>query len=256
MKTWDNVVVEIDDGIAWVTLNRPDKRNAMNPRARRRDARGTRSARNRRARRRARADRRGRAFSAGMDLKEYFRATDGLPTLERAKRSAASTRCGNGDCSPTVFEADDRDGQRLVFRRRVHAADLVRSRDRGRRRGVRPLRDQLGDHPGRHRHQGGRAGDEPARCALLHHDRRDVRRRNGPRRWASSTMPCRKDQLRERTRKLARTLLEKNPVVLRAAKNAYKHVRDMSWESAADYLSCEDGSRRRSSTPANGRARG
>ena len=46
-----------------------------------------------------------------------------------------------------------------------------------------------------------------------------------------------KDQLRERTRKLARTLLEKNPVVLRAAKQAYKHVRDMTWENAADYLS-------------------
>jgi trans-feruloyl-CoA hydratase/vanillin synthase len=45
-----------------------------------------------------------------------------------------------------------------------------------------------------------------------------------------------KDQLRERTRKLARTLLEKNPVVLTAAKQAYKQVRDMSWENAADYL--------------------
>ena len=27
----------------------------------------------------------GEAFSAGMDLKEYFRATDGLPTLERLR---------------------------------------------------------------------------------------------------------------------------------------------------------------------------
>jgi trans-feruloyl-CoA hydratase/vanillin synthase len=25
------VLVEFDDGIAWVTLNRPDKRNAMSP---------------------------------------------------------------------------------------------------------------------------------------------------------------------------------------------------------------------------------
>jgi trans-feruloyl-CoA hydratase/vanillin synthase len=45
-----------------------------------------------------------------------------------------------------------------------------------------------------------------------------------------------KDQLRERVRKLARTLLEKNPVVLSAAKQAYKQVRDMTWENAADYL--------------------
>jgi feruloyl-CoA hydratase/lyase len=45
------------------------------------------------------------------------------------------------------------------------------------------------------------------------------------------------DQLRERTRRLAQTLLGKNPVVLRAAKQAYKQVRDMSMENAADYLS-------------------
>jgi trans-feruloyl-CoA hydratase/vanillin synthase len=43
-------------------------------------------------------------------------------------------------------------------------------------------------------------------------------------------------KLRERTRKLARTLLEKNPVALRAAKQAYKHVRHMNWEQSADYL--------------------
>jgi hypothetical protein len=29
---WETVRVELGDGIAWVELNRPDKRNAMNPR--------------------------------------------------------------------------------------------------------------------------------------------------------------------------------------------------------------------------------
>jgi trans-feruloyl-CoA hydratase/vanillin synthase len=43
-------------------------------------------------------------------------------------------------------------------------------------------------------------------------------------------------ELRERTRKLARTLLEKNPVVLRTAKNAFKRVGDLPWDTAADYL--------------------
>ena len=28
---WRNVLVEIEDGIAWVTMNRPEKRNAMSP---------------------------------------------------------------------------------------------------------------------------------------------------------------------------------------------------------------------------------
>lgn len=39
-----------------------------------------------------------------------------------------------------------------------------------------------------------------------------------------------KAELRERTRELARTLLAKNPVVLNAAKLAYKFCRDMPWD--------------------------
>jgi len=42
--------------------------------------------------------------------------------------------------------------------------------------------------------------------------------------------------LRARTRKLAKTLMEKNPTVLRAAKHAYRRVRYMSWDDAEDYL--------------------
>jgi trans-feruloyl-CoA hydratase/vanillin synthase len=42
--------------------------------------------------------------------------------------------------------------------------------------------------------------------------------------------------LRARTRKLALTLMEKNPAVLRAAKHAYRRVRYMAWDDAEDYL--------------------
>ena len=45
-----------------------------------------------------------------------------------------------------------------------------------------------------------------------------------------------KAELRERTRALARTLLEKNPVVLNAAKLAYKFCRDMPWDVSEEYL--------------------
>ncbi len=44
------------------------------------------------------------------------------------------------------------------------------------------------------------------------------------------------EQLRERTRELAMTLLEKNQTVLRGAKLAMKRVRYMDWEVSADYL--------------------
>ncbi|HEY4037715.1 MAG TPA: enoyl-CoA hydratase-related protein, partial [Burkholderiaceae bacterium] len=74
---WKTVKVDVQDAIAWVTLNRPDKRNAMSPTLNREmievleavelddDAQvlvltGA-----------------GESWSAGMDLKEYFRESEG-----------------------------------------------------------------------------------------------------------------------------------------------------------------------------------
>jgi trans-feruloyl-CoA hydratase/vanillin synthase len=45
-----------------------------------------------------------------------------------------------------------------------------------------------------------------------------------------------RSELRARTKALAETLMGKNPTVLRAAKTAYRRVRDMSYEDAGDYL--------------------
>ena len=91
MKTWDNVAVEIDaDRIAWVTLNRPHKRNAMSPRLNDDmvDVLNT-----------LEIDEgcgalvltgAGDSWSAGMDLREFFRELDGLsPNAQaQARRSA------------------------------------------------------------------------------------------------------------------------------------------------------------------------
>ena len=46
-------------------------------------------------------------------------------------------------------------------------------------------------------------------------------------------------QLEERTRKLAKMLLDKNPTVLRAAKLSYKYIREMTWEESAEYLTAK-----------------
>ena len=43
-------------------------------------------------------------------------------------------------------------------------------------------------------------------------------------------------QLRAEVETLARELLAKNPVVLRAAKLGYKHTGTMNWDQAEDYL--------------------
>jgi trans-feruloyl-CoA hydratase/vanillin synthase len=47
------------------------------------------------------------------------------------------------------------------------------------------------------------------------------------------------DRLKQRTTELARNLLSKNPTVLRQARIAYKYVREMNWEQAAEYLTAK-----------------
>ncbi|MCY1367857.1 Hydroxycinnamoyl-CoA hydratase-lyase [compost metagenome] len=42
--------------------------------------------------------------------------------------------------------------------------------------------------------------------------------------------------LREAVVELAANLLDKNPVVLRAAKNGFKRCRELTWEQGEDYL--------------------
>ena len=71
-----NVLVEFEDGIAWVSLNRPDKRNAMNPALTTRCSKYSRRSRSTNAAGVLVLTGAGESFSAGMDLKEYFRATE------------------------------------------------------------------------------------------------------------------------------------------------------------------------------------
>ncbi len=89
-KVWSTVRVEFEAGVAWVTLNRPEKRNCMNP---------TLNAEMFEVLDYIEADDRcgvmvltgaGESFSAGMDLKEYFRETDakGHLAVRRAQRDA------------------------------------------------------------------------------------------------------------------------------------------------------------------------
>ena len=54
------------------------------------------------------------------------------------------------------------------------------------------------------------------------------------------------EQLEARVRELAAVLIEKDPVVLRAAKEVFKRVRYMDWETANDYIYAKgDGSQHR-----------
>ena len=117
----------------------------------------------------------GDALSAGMDLKEYFRAIDGLPTccsarIRRARRELAvallrmypkpTIAMVNGWCFGGAFTP-------LV------ACDLAIAAEEA-MFGLSEI--NWGIPPGATRQQGDGRHGRPARRALLHHDRRDVQR--------------------------------------------------------------------------------
>ena len=232
-----NVLVEFDDGIAWVAFNRPGKRNAMSPALAYEmlevlDA--------------LEIDDRcgvvvltgnGESFSAGMDLKEYFRETDGLPTLKRLrvyrinamwqwrllapypKPTIAMVNgwCFGGAFTPLVscdlaIAAEDAIFGLSEINWGIIPAGVV----------TRAVAAVLNQRDALYYIMTGETfdGRRAAEIGLV-----------------NEAVP--KERLRERTRALARTLLEKNPVVLRTAKLAYKHARDMSWDAAADYLTAK-----------------
>jgi trans-feruloyl-CoA hydratase/vanillin synthase len=104
-KTYETVIVENKNGIAWVTLNRPEKRNAMSPQLHF-DMVDVLTELN--------TDPTvqvlvltgaGEAFCAGMDLKLFFRDLDNKPQ-ERAAARDADRRWGwyklTGFSKPTI----------------------------------------------------------------------------------------------------------------------------------------------------------
>src|SRR5215469_10729210 len=232
-----NVAVQIEDGIAWVALNRPEKRNCMSPALNDEmvevlDAlevnddckvlvlTGT-----------------GDAFSAGMDLREFFRAQDGLPYVKqmRVRRSAhiwqwsqlahfakPTIAMVNGWCFGGAFTP-------LV------ACDLAIAAEEA-KFGLSEI--NWGIIPG------GvvtRAVAEKMRQADALYYIMTGETFDGKK--AAETglvnMAVPLAELRARTRALAQTLLKKNPTTLRAAKLAYRHVKHMDWEMADDYLAAK-----------------
>ncbi|WP_406691596.1 p-hydroxycinnamoyl CoA hydratase/lyase [Saccharopolyspora sp. ID03-671] len=235
-NAWGNtVLVDFEDGIAWVTLNRPDKRNAMNPTlndemVRTLDA--------------LEADPRcrvlvltgaGEAWSAGMDLKEYFREVDQSddPSVQiRVRRASAEWQWKrlanwskptiamvNGWCFGGAFTP-------LV------ACDLAIT-DENAQFGLSEI--NWGIPPGGVVTRA-LAATVPQRDALYHIMTGELfdGRRAAEMRLVNEAVPA--ERLRERTRELAAKLAATNPVVLRAAKVGYKVARDMPWEQAEDYL--------------------
>ena len=232
--SWETVQVEVEEGLAWVTLNRPDKRNAMSPTMNREmlDV----------------LDRldddesvgvlvltgAGEAFSAGMDLKEYFREVDDAPdhVQRRTRRDSMAWQWRtlrtyakptiamvNGWCFGGAFTP-------LV------ACDLAIASDDA-SFGLSEI--NWGIPPGGNVSRA-LAETVGTRDALLHimTGRTFDGRRAAEMGLVNYSVPS--GELRGEVEKLARELLDKNPVVLRAAKLGFKHALGMSWEQAEDYF--------------------
>jgi trans-feruloyl-CoA hydratase/vanillin synthase len=232
--SWETVRVELDDGIAWVELNRPEKRNAMNPRL---------NAEMAEVLLELDADDRcgvlvltgaGESFSAGMDLQEYFRDVDDQPdhVQRRVRRDSnywqwrllrmyakPTIAMVNGWCFGGAFTP-------------LCACDLAVAADEA-TFGLSEI--NWGIPPGSLVSRGF-AELTRSREALLYV--MTGRTFDGPKaaelglvNWSTP-----RERLRGEVEELARELLEKNPVVLRAAKVGFKHAQTMSWDTAEDYL--------------------
>jgi feruloyl-CoA hydratase/lyase len=232
-----NVLVEIESGIAWVTLNRPDKRNAMSPALNDEMLRvldaleiddsvavvvltGA-----------------GDSFSAGMDLKEFFRDLDAMPYSQkiRLKRSAwqwqwktllyypkPTIAMVNGWCFGGAFTP-------LV------ACDLAIAAEEA-KFGLSEI--NWGILP----------GGQVTKAVTATMSHRDAMyyvmtgetftgKKAAEMKLVNEAVPL--SQLKTRTRELAMLLRGKNPTVLRGAKMAVRHTQEMSWDVSNDYLSAK-----------------
>jgi trans-feruloyl-CoA hydratase/vanillin synthase len=231
---WQTVRVSVNERIAWVELNRPDKRNAMSPQLNREmfalleeldgdDEVGV-----------VVLSGAGAAFSAGMDLKEYFREVDAAPAHVQRKvrrdNSAWQYRLLRSYAKPTIAMVNGWCfGGAFIP---LVGCDLAVAADEATfglseiNWGIPPgsvvsraLAETIGTRDALLYIMTGRTFDGRQAAAM------------GLVNWSTPL-----EKLRGEVEELARELLTKNPTVLHAAKLGFKHCRDMSWEVAEDYL--------------------
>lgn len=231
---WKTVEVSVEEGIAWVTFNRPEKRNAMSPTLNREmtdvletleldgDAQvlvltGA-----------------GESWTAGMDLKEYFREIDGQGEIfqERIRRESCKWQwqllrfynkptiamvngwCFGGAFSPLVacdlaVAADEATFGLSEINWGIPPGNLV----------SKAVADTMGHRQALYYIMTGDTftGQEAAQMGLV-----------------NKSVPL--AQLKDEVKAMAAKLLEKNPVVLRYAKHGFKRCRELTWDQNEDYL--------------------
>ncbi|HEX8382025.1 p-hydroxycinnamoyl CoA hydratase/lyase [Sphingomonas sp.] len=223
----------VEDRIAWVNFNRPDKRNCMSPTLNRdmmevldllefRDDVGV-----------LVLSGEGTAFSAGMDLKEYFRETEakGLGATRQAQRESYGWwRRLRWYQKPTIAMVNGwcfGGGYGPLF-----ACDLAFAADEA-QFGLSEI--NWGILPG-----GGatKVAVEllPFRKAMYHAMMGENVDGKTAAEWGLVNESLPLAQLKTRVMDVAKVLLAKNPVALKATKDAVRRVSVMSYDDAEDYL--------------------
>ena len=247
------VDVAFDEDIAWVTLNRPAKRNAMSPTLNREMLSILEE---------LELDERckvliltgaGESCSAGMDLKEYFREVDGLSpeAVRRVRQTAYAWQwrrlmhypkptiamvngwCFGGAFTPLVACDLSVAAEEAVFGLSEINWGIIPGGNV-----TKAIADKLRPADALLYMMTGRNFDgvKAAQMGLV-----------------NEAVPLAK--LRDHTRALAMELMDKNLRVMNAAKIALKQVRTMTWDQAEDYLGAKAG-QLRSQDPERGREKG
>ena len=229
----DTVSFTVADRIAWVKFNRPEKRNCMSPKLNRQMLRVLEQLEHRDDVGVLVLTGEGTAWSAGMDLKEYFRETEaqGLGVIRQSQREAYSwwrrlrwyqkptIAMVNGWCFGGAYGP-------------LFACDLAFAATDA-QFGLSEI--NWGILPG--------GGATKIARELLSYRRAMYHALMGETidgrtaaEWGLVNEALPQEKLEARVIAVAKALLEKNPVALKAAKDAIRRVGEMTYDNAEDYL--------------------
>ncbi len=235
-NSYETIKVEKENGITWVTLNRPEKRNAMNPQMHYDMLDAITDLETDEETRVLVLTGAGESWCAGQDLKEYFRALDNNPKeRRRAGWSSQQWRweklnvfpkptiamvngfCFGGAFTPLIacdfaIAAEDAVFGLSEINWGILPGGLV----------SKVFADVVSYRDGLYYAMTGDSFDGKKAAEI---------------RLVNYAVP--RAKLRDETVALAGKLMEKNPWALRVCKQAFKTVRTMDYHQAADYLSAK-----------------
>ena len=230
----EHVNIDFQDGIAWITFNRPQKKNAFSP-ALNREMIPILNA--------LEVDDRcsvlvltgaGDSYSAGMDIKEYFREVDKVTPIEvmRVRRDSMAWQWRqlqrfpkptiamvNGWCFGGAFTSLASCDLAIAANEATFGLSEINWGILPAGNVMKAVVDKMTLSDAAYYLMTGDtfSGQQAAAMRLV-----------------NEAVPL--AQLRDRTEQVARKLMEKNPHILSTMKLTYRRVKEMNWDAAEDYL--------------------